>query len=148
MTNEKAEKSVEALNLEIERLKSDLKYFENRCRWLEAFMDSAPFVVYIKNGNREYAYFNPTRQKQFGLEPDDILWHTDVDLVGNPWGFLAHEQDGKVLESNQAAEILEWAPDCAQESRSWLVVRFPFAAPDGEPCIGAVGLDVSRKDGA
>jgi PAS domain-containing protein len=144
MPENNTDKSIEALRLEIERLKSDLKYFEKRCQWLEAFMDSAPFVAYIKNAKREYAYFNPMRQKQFGLEPDDILWHTDLDLIGNLWGIMAHEQDDKVLDTNQVIETREWAPRLEQEPRNWHVVRFPFTSPDGESYIGAVGIDIAQ----
>lgn len=140
-----SEASVNALRLENERLKSDLKYFEKQYRLLEAFMNNAPFVVYIKNGEREYAFFNPVRQGQLGLKPDDILWHNDLDLVGTHWGFLAHEQDGKVLASREAAEALECAPGIDEGHRGWLVVRFPFDGPDGEPRIGVVGLDTSRQ---
>jgi len=137
--------SVEALRLENERLRSDLKYFEKQYKRLEAFLSSAPFVVYIKNEQREYSYFNPVRQRQLDLEADEILWHTDLDLVGNLWGILAHEQDGKVLASMTPVESLEAAPGADDEHRNWLVVRFPFAGPDGEPCIGAVGLDLSNS---
>jgi PAS domain-containing protein len=140
-----SEASVNALRLENERLKSDLKYFEKQYRLLEAFMNSAPFVVYIKNRQREYAFFNPVRQRQLGLKPDDILWHTDLDLVGTHWGFLAHEQDGKVLTTREAAEALECAPGIDEGNGNWLVVRFPFTGPDGEPRIGVVGLDTSRQ---
>lgn len=145
MTEVNSEASVNALRLENERLKSDLNYFEKQYRLLEAFINNAPFVVYIKNGQREYAFFNPVRQRQLGLAPDDILWHTDLDLVGTHWGFLAHEQDGKVLATQEAAETLECAPGTDEGHRSWLVVRFPFDGPDGEPRIGAVGLDTSRQ---
>lgn len=145
MPRKKADASIDKLRLENERLKSDLKYYKRHFRQLEAFMNSAPFVIYIKNQERQYSYFNPVRERQFGLKPDDILWHTDRDLAGNPWSFLAHEQDGKVLASNQPAETFESSPDAEDETRrNWLVVRFPFTGPDGELCIGAVGLDTSR----
>ena len=140
----RAAASVEALTQEIERLKTDATYFEQQYRLLAAFMNSAPFAVYIKNGKREYCFFNAVRQGQFDLKPDDILWHTDLDLVGNLWGILAHEQDAKVLAEGQSAETLESAPHDAQEQRNWLIVRFPFAGPKGEAYIGAVGIDTSK----
>ena len=140
----RATRSVAALRQQNERLKRELKYYETQYRRIEAFLKSAPLVAYIKNGQREYAYFNPVRQRQLGLEPDDILWHTDRDLAGNLGGIASHEHDGRVLDSNQPAENLEAALDEEHGTRNWLVVRFPFRGPDGEPCVGAVGLDVSR----
>lgn len=144
MPKENADASVEALRAENERLKSDLRYFEKRYRLLEALINSAPLVIYIKNGKREYSFFNPTRQRQLNLKPDEILWHNDLDLVGNLWGILAHEHDGKVLASGEAVEALESAPHGEEQQRHWLVVRFPFAGPEGEDCIGAVGVNASQ----
>ena len=145
MPEANSEASVKALRLENDRLKSDLQYFEKQYRLLEAFINSAPFVVYIKNAQREYAFFNPFRRRQLGLKPDDILWHTDLDLVGTHWGFLAHEQDGKVLATREAIEALECAPGIDEGHRGWLVVRFPFDGPDGKPRIGVVGLNTSEQ---
>lgn len=134
---------VDALVQENERLRSNVKYLETHYRRLEAFVNSAPFLVYIKNSERQYAMFNPVRERQFSLGTDDILWHTDLDLAGNHWGALSYERDGKAL-SGQTVEALEASPH-ADDGCNWLVVRFPFADADGERFIGAVGLDLSRQ---
>lgn len=143
--NEKADAGavdVDALERENERLRSNVKYLEAHYRRLEAFVNSAPFLIYIKNSERQYAMFSPVRERQFGLETDDVLWHTDLDLAGNCWGTQSFERDGKAL-SGQTVEALEKSPR-ADDGREWLVVRFPFVDADGERFIGAVGLDVSQ----
>jgi len=140
------EVDVDALILENERLKSNVKYLETHYRRLEAFMNSAPFLVYIKNAERQYTMFNAVRERQFDLNTDDILWHTDLDLAGNPWGALSYEQDGKAL-GGQTVESLESSPH-ADNGYSWLVVRFPFVDAEGERYIGAVGLDISQHKAA
>ncbi len=134
---------VDALILENERLKSNVKYLETNYRRLEAFVNSAPFLVFIKNSERQYTMFNEVRERQFDLKTDDILWHTDMDLAGNSWGALSYEQDGKAL-GGQTVESLESSPR-ADNGCNWLVVRFPFVDAEGERYIGAVGLDISQR---
>jgi PAS domain-containing protein len=143
--NERADAAavdVDALMRENERLRSNVKYLETHFRRLEAFVNSAPFLIYIKNSERQYTMFSPVRERQFKLATDDVLWHTDPELAGNRWGTLSFEQDGKAL-SGQIVEGLEASPR-ANDGSNWLVVRFPFVDADGERFVGAVGLDVSR----
>ncbi|MDE0854875.1 MAG: hypothetical protein OSA97_10695 [Nevskia sp.] len=133
---------VDALVRENERLRSNVKYLETHFRRLEAFVSSAPFLIYIKNSERRYTMFSPVRERQFKLDTDDVLWHTDLALAGNRWGARSFAQDGKAL-SGQIVEALETSPR-ADDGCNWLVVRFPFVDADGESFVGAVGLDVSR----
>ena len=78
--------NIDALVLENERLRSNVEYLETHYRRLEAFINGAPFAIAIKNRDRHYAEINPALEQQFGLETDDILWHSDFELVGTPWG--------------------------------------------------------------
>jgi PAS domain-containing protein len=143
--NEKADAAaldVDALVRENERLRSNVKYLETHYRRLEAFVNSAPFLIYIKNAERQYAMVSPMRERQFGLDTDDVLWHTDLDLAGNCWGPQSFELDGNAL-TGKTVEALEKSPR-GDDGLDWLVVRFPFVDADGERFIGAVGLDVSQ----
>jgi hypothetical protein len=134
---------VDALVLEVERLRSSNKYLETHYRRLEAFVNSAPFLIAIKNGQRQYTSFSPVREQQFHLQADDILWHTDLDLAGDRWGALSYELDGKAL-LGQPVEALESSPGDSENEPSWLVVRFPFEDAEGERFVGVVGLNISR----
>jgi hypothetical protein len=134
---------VDALVLEVERLRSSNKYLERHYRRLEAFVNSAPFLIAIKNGKRQYTSFSAMREQQFQLQADDILWHTDLDLAGDQWGALSYELDGKAL-LGQRVEALEASPRDAENEPCWLVVRFPFEDADGERLVGVVGLNIAR----
>lgn len=136
---------VDALVRENERLRSNVKYLETHFRRLEAFVNSAPFLIYIKNSECQYTMFSPVRERQFNLDTDAVLWHTDLALAGNRWGVRSFAQDGKAL-SGQIVEAFETSPH-ADDGSNWLVVRFPFVDADGVRFVGAVGLDVSRHLG-
>lgn len=135
--------NIDALVLENERLRSNVEYLETHYRRLEAFINGAPFAIAIKNRDRQYAVINPALEQQFGLETDDILWHSDFELVGTPWGALSHEYDDRVLRG-QIVESLDTPPKACDGPRHCLVVRFPFVDAEGEALIGTVRIDVSR----
>jgi hypothetical protein len=141
--NDNAAPDVDALILENERLRSNVKYLETHFRRLEAFISSAPFLISIKNSQRQYTSFSLAREQQFQLRTDDVLWHTDLDLAGDRWGAVSYELDGRALQG-QTVEALEASPGDAENEPRWLVVRFPFVDADGERFVGAVGLDISR----
>jgi PAS domain S-box-containing protein len=88
-----------------QRRKSDRALRESE-EMFRAVFETAQDSIFIKDNSLRYIRVNPTVEKLFGLQSDEILGKTDIDLFGEETGSQIMEEDQKVL----SGELIEEEP--------------------------------------
>lgn len=90
------------------RKKSDLVIKKNQ-EFLKSVLDNIPFPVMLKDvkDNFRYIYWNDSCNEQSGLQRDEILGKTDIDLYGEERGGRYREIDRKVVARGKVHTVQE-----------------------------------------
>ena len=110
---------------------------------LRAFVDHGPVLAFMKDDQLRYIYVNPTFERTFQIRLADIRGKADVDWLPPSVAGTVRGNDLKVLESGDVVETIESAPTPDGAMRDWMVVKFPFAQPDGRRFVGGVAVDIT-----
>lgn len=114
-------------------------------RQFATFMNSGPFVVFLKDEERRYLSYNQGFANLFGIGLRDWIARRDEDVFPAPLAQAFQEKDIQVRERGSTLTSLERIPDKAGTPRMWRVSRFPCPAEDGTICVGGIALDVTEE---
>lgn len=112
------------------RKKSDLVIKKNQ-EFLKSVLDNIPFPVMLKDvkDNFRYIYWNDSCNEQAGLQRNEILGKTDIDLYGEERGGRYREIDRKVVASGKVYTVQE-----------------KFVTPDGKEHDTIVTKNIIKND--
>ncbi len=128
-----------------------LKQSESRLRKIEkyqrAFIDSLPFMVWIKDEESRFISVNTVLAKSFGEDkPENLIGKTDFDYSSKELAEYYRQEDLSVLQSKQPKFVDETFVD-AQGKTHWIeTFKAPAIDNDGN-LLGTVGFarDISER---
>ncbi|MEA2572018.1 MAG: hypothetical protein QOI24_4019 [Acidobacteriota bacterium] len=109
-----------------------------------AFMESSPTVKWMKDDRGRYIYANRAWSEAFGLEREEAIGKTIVDLAPGPSAVGITEAEQEVLRRNEPIETID-ETNSGGKKRIWSSIRFPFRNPSGEPFVGGIAVDITAR---
>jgi len=130
---------------------SALKQSESRLRKIEkyqrAFIDSLPFMVWIKDEESRFISVNTVLAKSFGEDkPENLIGKTDFDYSSKELAEYYRQEDLSVLQSKQPKFVDETFVDAQGKTRWIETFKAPAIDNDGN-LLGTVGFarDISER---
>lgn len=114
--------------------------------YFHSFMEYSPATAWIKDENGKYVYTNKSHRELCGYEPSYIVGKTDADLFDPDLVPVLRNNDEKVLRSGEPVQTIETGSILNdEETRSWVVCKFPLKDHRDRQLVGGVGLDISEQ---
>ena len=114
----------------------------------EAFMNTSPFVAFMKDARGRYLYINKPFERFFNVSLEDIWGTGDEDLFSPEVAAQNRASDEAVFASGKPVEIIDVVPAPNGQTHTWRAYKFPFVDPAGQPCVGGVAVDVTERQRA
>jgi len=135
----------QALHSLVQEKQQLLKRAQASEREMQAIIDNAPAIIYVKDSDGAYQLANTSFEKNFGLQQDQIRGKTDFDLFPQEIAKASRENDLQVLRENQAIASDEQAP---QEDglHDFLSIKFPLSNEDGSTyAVCGISTDITER---
>ncbi len=110
-----------------------------------AFMNNSQAMVFMKDAEGRFAYINQPMEKSFNLTQAELIGKTDAAFLPEETALQVHQNDLRVLKTNQSQTIIEVVPTPDGVSRYWHVTKFPFADSTGQQFVGGVAFDMTQQ---
>lgn len=118
---------------------------------LQAILDGAPAIVYLKDLDGRYLLVNREYERRFGLGCDRVRGRTDYDLFPPEMAAVFEARDRAVSDGGEPVHWEEEIPT-STGFRSYLSHRFPLENAAGEPraicCLATDITDRKRSEAA
>jgi PAS domain S-box-containing protein len=114
-------------------------------RRFAAFMANAPAQAWMKDSRLRYVFSNPMFQEFLGRTAEQIEDQTDSDLWPESTAARIRGNDLRVLETEQTLETQETLRRADEESRTLLILRFPFTTATGERFVAGMAVDITEQ---
>lgn len=111
----------------------------------QAFMKHSPAMAWIDDIEGRVVYVNQTYLQTFQHSSKDVIGKTIFDLYPSEFALLYQAQNRKVIETQEAIELIVEAPRVDGTIGDFLICRFPLADPFGQSLIGGFALDISDR---
>jgi diguanylate cyclase (GGDEF)-like protein/PAS domain S-box-containing protein len=108
-----------------------------------AFMDSAPFVAYVKDEQSRMLYYNQTFARRFGVTATSLLGKHCSEIVTGENAEVIREHDLQVLEKNAPMVVMEVVDEGGSQS-IWRSHKFPCTDATGAKLLGGMSMDVTE----
>ncbi|HMO58258.1 MAG TPA: PAS domain-containing protein [Roseiflexaceae bacterium] len=106
-----------------------------------ALLETLPVLVYVKDRHHRYLQVNRVYAETMGLQPADILHHTDAELYPPDEAQAYVADDEAVMAGGVAREAVEEPLPADEDGPRWAVsYKAPFF--DGSTVAGMVGLSI------
>ncbi len=135
-------RALEQALIEAEAAKARLRASEQR---FQAFMDSGPFLSYLKDAEGRMLYYNQPMAKQFNVSRDFLLNKTDAEFWPASIAESFQRHDAEVLRSGQLHVIEEKTRDLQGRTSMWRSYKFPCPDADGRFLLGGVSIEVTEE---
>lgn len=115
---------------------------------LQAVMDGAADIIYIKDTEGRYLLFNRAAQAMVAKPAEEVLGRTALDLFGPETARSVHELEQKIIRDGVPV-TLEETLAAGGEERTFLATRSPYRNIAGE-IVGFIGIlhDITEMRGA
>ena len=134
-----AERSIHELNSQLRRLLAETAEESRKtANLLQAVIDAAPDLVYVKDRNGRYLYVNKADEKLKGLPIAEILGRDDTAIFPIDFARELMANDRRVMDRGVAYE-LEEEPVLDGVLRTYLSNKAPYRDEKGE-VIGLIGI--------
>ncbi len=134
-------RAMEALLEENQKAHAESQALQHR---FESFMDSGPFLSYMKDPEGRMLYCNRPLAERFRVSRDYVLGKLDAEL----WPESAdvfHAHDTYVLQSGSQTVSLERTRNEDGSDTVWQSYKFPCRGKSGESLLGGVSIDVTEQ---
>jgi PAS domain S-box-containing protein len=112
---------------------------------LQAILDNAPAVVYLKDAQGRYVMVNKRYEELFHLKRAEVWGKTDYDIFPQHIADAFQANDRQVLEQQRPQEFEEIAGQHA-EFRTYISVKFPLHDEHGVPmAICGISTDITER---
>ncbi len=114
---------------------------------LGALMAGLPGFAFMVDEQSRFVYLSPKFEARHGLEAGAGLGRVfDAVLPAGEAGAVRSAVEGSLALGGPAACVEHFGSDEAR--RVYLTIYFPVPVPDGRRFVGAVGLDITERNGA
>jgi PAS domain S-box-containing protein len=113
---------------------------------LRAVIDAVPAVINVKDRQLRYVLMNAFEADVYGVEPDQVIGRTSIEVVGAGFGQRSQELDRQVLATGAALPFTEREfTDRHGSTRLWWSAKKPLLEETGAVrYIVTVALDVTQ----
>jgi PAS domain S-box-containing protein len=118
----------------------------NSRKLLRAVIDAVPAVINVKDRQLRYVLMNAFEADVYGVESDQVIGKTSIEVVGGDFGQKSQELDRQVLATGAALPFAEREfTDRRGETRYWWSAKKPLLEESGAVrYIVTVALDVTQ----
>ena len=113
---------------------------------LRAIIDALPAVINVKDRQLRYVLMNKFEAEVYGVNPEEVIGKTTVEVAGTEFGKEAQELDRQVLSEGKALPFAERQfTDRHGRKRYWWTAKKPLAEERGVlRYIVTVALDITQ----
>lgn len=135
------------INLDISRMKRFEEQLRESERRLQAVIDNANAMIYVKDRRGRYVLVNRRFEDAFQLTRNEVFGKTDFHLFPRPIAEAFVANDRRVIETGLPLEVEEIATHPEGE-RSYISVKFPLRHANGEIyAVCGISTDITiRKE--
>jgi len=110
----------------------------------KTFMDSGPFLSYLKDREGRYVFYNQFASEHYGIGPTDWLNKTDMELFPAEIAATFRANDNTVISSGKILVVEERTVDANGGVTIWRSYKFPVA--DGASVlVGGISVDITHE---
>ncbi len=116
-------------------------------RLLQLVIDTVPAIINVKDNQLRYVLMNRYMAGIFGIEPNEAIGRTTLDLMSRYGAQKTDENDRRVLATRKELGFYEEEyRDSSGNLRHWLVNKLPLLdAEGGVESIVTVALDIGER---
>ncbi len=111
----------------------------------QTFMDSGPFMAYLKDVDGHMLYYNRKVAEHFDVSRTFMINKTDDDLWPRELAQLYRQHDLEVLHTGSLVTSDEPTLNPNGATSTWRSYKFPCTGADGEALLGGISLDVTEE---
>ncbi len=135
-------RALEQALIEAEAAKARLRASEQR---FQTFMDSGPFLGYLKDAEGRILYYNQPMAEQFNVSREFLLNKTDAECWPASIAESLRRHDAEVLGSGRLHVVEEETRDAKGQTSMWRSYKFPCPDGDGRLLLGGVSIEVTEE---
>ena len=109
----------------------------------QTFMDSGPFLAFIKDADGRMLYYNEPLARQFQVSREDLLNKTDEEIWPSEMAASYREHDLEVLASGKPQICNEDSTSPDGSHHTWRSYKFPCTDARGQTLLGGIAIDVT-----
>lgn len=132
---------LERLNAENASLNAKLQESNNM---LNAFMDHAPFLCYIKDASGRFLLFNRNAAEQLNISEEEVLGRRDDDLWPAELAEEYRRHDLEVMRRGRLMETFERTAGRDGRYLYWKSYKFPVPGADGSTMVAGISIDFTQ----
>ncbi|MFN6480396.1 PAS domain S-box protein [Nostoc sp. DedQUE07] len=111
----------------------------------QAFMNNSPVLACITDTDGRVLYLNQTYLRTFKLLPEQVIGQYISDLYPDEIARQHFDHLRTVIETNQAIEVIEFAPQPDGSLGEFLVYKFPILGLSAQKLVGRVAIDITER---
>jgi len=112
---------------------------------LQDVINNTTAVIYAKYTDGRYLLINRRFEEIFHLTRDQIIGHTDHEILPKDIADAFRDNDVTVLERNRAVEYEEYAPH-SDGLHAYISLKFPLCDPTGKPyATCGISTDITER---
>jgi len=134
-----------AINRMLESLQLSQRQRQQTEERYRAFMNNIPAIALIKDKEGRILYINEPMSKIYKINFGDVQGKILADWIPAEIASQIRLHDLEVLSTKRVMQFEELVPTPDGIFHHWLAFRFPLEDSDGEPLIGMVAIDISRR---
>jgi PAS domain S-box-containing protein len=140
--NMELEQRVEQRTRELQEANDRLRQSESR---MQAILDAAPLLVYMKDPDGRYVFVNRRFEDTFEKDRKELAGRTDYDIFPSPDADTYRAADERVMTTREPLEIEEVAYQ-GSEKRTYISVKFPLFDSNGSAyALCGISADISDR---
>ena len=109
------------------------------------FMDSVPFLGYLKDPEGRMLYYNLAMAQHFDVSRNFLLGKTDAELWPAELAKNYRQHDIEVLSSGKLKVTEERTQNPDRSASVWRSFKFPCADGEGRVLLGGVSIEITEE---
>jgi diguanylate cyclase (GGDEF)-like protein/PAS domain S-box-containing protein len=114
-------------------------------RRFNAFMNSGPFVSYLKDPDGRFVAYNQPFAERFGVSLRDWLGKTNHQVFPQEFADVFRAHDIEVLKTERTTITMEETVNTDGSKTCWRSYKFPCPSDDGINLLGGISIDVTEE---
>jgi diguanylate cyclase (GGDEF)-like protein len=114
-------------------------------RRFKAFMDSGPFLSYIKDSQGRLVFYNQPFADRFGVSLREWIGREDEDRYPTETAAIIRMHDREVLDTLEPHVYLETTRNSDDSWAHWRSYRFPCPDNNGKMLLGGISIEVTAE---
>lgn len=109
------------------------------------FMDSAPFMTFLKDAEGRFIFYNGLMRQRFGISPTEWIGLSVHDVFPKEAADEYRGNDLDVIRSGTLHVMDEVALQPHGTPVTWRSYKFPCTAEDGSILLGGISIDMTEE---